>query len=217
MNEFVVYKVENTENGKIYIGSTINSVEIRKKDHLQKSRDGSGYYFHQEIATYGPENFVWEQVDTASSNDELALKEKRYILQFDSFRNGYNSDSGGGFKKTVYQYSIYDCTLVATYDCLDSAANEVCADKKAISKACLNVNNFYRDFYWSYELKEPFIPNKDSRRKKVIQMDMEGNVIADFKSVSEASRSTGANKSSIAKCCRGEYKSASGFIWKYKE
>tara|TARA_R110002072_G_scaffold7503_2_gene40974 strand:+ start:769053 stop:769706 length:654 start_codon:yes stop_codon:yes gene_type:complete len=217
MNEFIIYKVENMENGRVYIGSTINSVDIRKKDHLQKASDGTGHYFHQEIATYGSEAFVWEQVDTASTSDELALKEKDYILQFDSFRNGYNSDSGGGFKKTVYQYNIDDCTLVATYDSLDSAADAVNANKKAISKACLNVNKLLNGYYWSYELKEPFVPNIDARRKMVVQMDLDGNIIAEFKSVAEAANPSGANKSSIAKCCRNEYKSASGFKWKYKE
>tara|TARA_B100001146_G_scaffold225178_2_gene247306 strand:+ start:26569 stop:27012 length:444 start_codon:yes stop_codon:yes gene_type:complete len=147
MKGFIVYKAQNTENGRVYIGSTVNSVEIRKKDHQQKARDGLGHYFHQEIATYGPELFTWEQIDTASSNDELAQMEKKYIEQYDSFKNGYNSDSGGGFKKTVYQYSIDDGTLTGSFDCLESAASAVGADRKAISKACLNINNLYRGFY----------------------------------------------------------------------
>ena len=216
-NNYIIYKVENTENGWVYIGSTTTSVEVRMIDHFTKAENQTGHYFHQEIATYGPASFTWEQIDTASSNDELAQIEKQYIEQYDSYRNGYNSDSGGGFKKTVYQYSIDDGTLTGTFDCLDSAARAVSADKKAISKACLNVNNLYNGFYWSYEYTEPFVPNYDARRKEVIQMDMEGNIVAVYKSVAEASESTGANRSSIAKCCRDEYKSASGFRWKYKE
>ena len=74
----------------------------------------------------------------------------------------------------------------------------------------------YNDYYWSYQYKEPFVPNSDARTKEVIQMDVEDKVIAEFKSVAEAAISSGANRSSIAKCCRNEYKSASGFKWKYK-
>lgn len=214
---YIIYKVENTENGWVYIGSTTTSVEDRMTDHFRKAENNNGHYFHKEITTYGPEAFEWEQVDTASNSDELARMEKKYIEQFDSFRRGYNSDSGGGFKKTVYQYRIDDCTLVGTHDCLQSAANAVSADKKAISKACLSVNNLYNGFYWSYEFSEPFVPNADARKKEVIQTDMEGNLVAEYKSVSEASKSTGVNRSSIAKCCRSVYKSASGFLWKYKE
>lgn len=216
-NNFCIYKAQHIETGWAYIGSTTISVEDRKKDHLQKAASGSGHYFHQEIATYGPEAFVWELVDTASSNDELALKEKQYILQFDSFRNGYNSDCGGGFRKTVYMYDVDSGELLETFDCLDDAAASIRVDKKSISRACLNVSNRYGGFYWSYEFKEPYVPISDARKKEVLQMDMEGNVIAEFKSVAEASRSTGANKSSIAKCCRGGYKSAAGFTWKYKD
>lgn len=214
--KYIIYKVENLENGWVYIGSTNSSIEKRKQDHLQKAESGSGHYFHEQIATNGPEAFSWEQIDTAESKDRLASMEKEYILKFNSFENGYNSDSGGGFKKTVYQYQLEDGSLVATFDCLDSAANAVNADKKAISKACLNVNNKYKGFYWGYDFEQPFIPNMDARRKKVIQMDLEDNVIAEFKSVAEAANSSGANNSSIAKCCRNEYKSAYGFKWKYK-
>lgn len=214
---YIIYKAENLENGWVYIGSTTSSVEHRKQNHLQKAESGSGHYFHEQITTYGPDAFHWEQIDTASSNDELALMEKQYIMEYNSYESGYNSDSGGGFKKTVYQYQLKDGSLVALYDCLDNAANAVSADKRSISRACLNVGNTYQGFYWSYELKEPFIPNIDARKKEVIQMDLEGNIIAEYESMAEASRLTNVNKSSIAKCCRGERKSASSYRWKYKE
>jgi len=213
----LVYTATNTENGRVYVGSTKHSVESRMKDHLQKSKDGSVIYFHQEIATYGPEFFIWEQIDTASSSDELAELEKKYIMEFDSYNNGYNSDSGGGFKKTVYKYDVNSGELLDYYGCLDDAAASIGADRKSISRACINVSNRYRGYYWSYEYKEPFSPNTDARKKEVTQMDMEGNCIAVFESVAEASDLTGVNKSSIAKCCRNQYKSASNFKWKYKE
>ncbi|MDC7994039.1 NUMOD1 domain-containing DNA-binding protein [Altibacter sp. HG106] len=217
VKSYLIYKSTNIETGMIYVGVTTKNLESRIKDHIQKSNSNKGHYFQEAIGTYGPEAFNWEEIDTTSSRDELAQIEKQYIEQYNSYRNGYNSDSGGGFKKTVYQYSIDDGTLTGSFDCLESAASAVNADKKAISRACLNVNNIYKGFYWSYEYKEPFIPNSDARRKEVIQMDVEGNMIAEYKSVAEASQSTGANRSSIAKCCRGKYKSASGFIWKYKQ
>jgi hypothetical protein len=213
----IVYIATNSEDGRVYVGSTVHSVNSRRNDHLQKVKDGSELFFHQAIATHGPDNFVWEQIDTAGSTDELAQLEKKYILEFDSKSNGYNSDCGGGFRKTVYMYDVDSGELLETFDCLDDAAASIRADKKSISRACLNVSNRYGGFYWSYEYKEPYVPNSDARKKEVIQMDMEGNIIAEYKSVAEASHLTGANKSSIAKCCRKVNKSASGFSWKYKE
>jgi hypothetical protein len=51
------------------------------------------------------------------------------------------------------------------------------------------------------------------RQKAVIQMDMHNNVIAQFPSIIEASRVTGATRLSIRKCIHGEYRHAKGFAW----
>ena len=57
----------------------------------------------------------------------------------------------------------------------------------------------------------------DRRSKKVIQMDLNGVVMAEYKSVSDASEITGFNISSIAKVCRGERRHADGFYWRYED
>lgn len=211
----IIYTVKNKITGKYYVGATTDSVEKRKKDHLQKANKGTGHPFQEAIATYGAEAFEWMQIDSANTTDELARKEKEYIVKYNSQNDGYNSDRGGSLKKTVYQYNIEDGTLNNTFESLDCAANAVNADKKSISRACLNVNNRYRGFYWSYDLSVPFIAKRDKRQKNVIQLDGKGNVLAKYTSVAEASRQTGINKSSIAKVCRGELKITAGFGWKY--
>ncbi|WP_417372266.1 NUMOD1 domain-containing DNA-binding protein [Gelidibacter japonicus] len=214
MVKFIVYKVTNQIDPMIYIGVTTQKLESRVNDHIKKSINGLGHYFHEAIGTYGPEAFNWEQIDSAKSVEELAQKERDYIGQYDSFRNGYNSNSGGGFKKPIYQYDLAG-KLVNTFQDLDSAANAVSVVNKSISAACLGKIKTCKGFYWSYILREPYLCIKDARRKKVIQMDLNDNFIAQYRSVADASNSTGTNKSSIAKCCRDEYKKASGFKWKY--
>lgn len=52
--------------------------------------------------------------------------------------------------------------------------------------------------------------------KKVLQFDLNGNLIKEWSSVSECSQSLNIDLSSIAKCCRGEKKTYKAFIWKYK-
>lgn len=213
----IIYTVKNKVTCKYYVGATTDSVENRKKDHIQKANKGTGHPFQEAIATYGPEAFEWSEIDSASSIDELARKEKQYIVKYNSQNDGYNSDRGGSLKKTVYQYNIEDGTLINKYKSLDCAASAVNADKKSISRACLNVNNRYLGFYWSYDLTQPFVVNNDKRQKRVIQMDMNGNILAEYISVAEASRQTGINKSSISKVCRGELEKTAGFIWQYSE
>lgn len=55
-------------------------------------------------------------------------------------------------------------------------------------------------------------------RKSVFQLDKETNtIIAEFPSIMEVEKQFGFGHSNISKCCKGEQKTAYGFIWKYKE
>jgi hypothetical protein len=54
-------------------------------------------------------------------------------------------------------------------------------------------------------------------QKTVIQYTMSGEFVANFVSVSEASRQTGIHHSRISACCRGERNETAGFVWKYKK
>ena len=58
--------------------------------------------------------------------------------------------------------------------------------------------------------------DNDPRRKKIIQMDVNGIVIREFIGQHEASRQTGIRQSYISACCRGKLKLAGGFKWKAK-
>lgn len=52
----------------------------------------------------------------------------------------------------------------------------------------------------------------------VYQIDRKTNqVIAEFKSISEAARATGGDDSAIAKVCKGKIPSSGGYIWRYIE
>lgn len=210
----LVYKVTNKETAEAYIGATTKSIDERKADHLQKANKGTGSYFQEAIGTYGPDAFMWEQIDTATSTDELAKKEKQFILQYNSNKNGYNSDSGGGFKKRVY---MFDCKgdWAATHMCLRDIEETFGFDKRRISNACLN-GTLYMNMFWSYSQDSTFETSVDSREKKVFQCKLNGNLLEVFPSVAEASRITGLSKTCISRCCRGERRSSSGFLWKYE-
>ncbi len=213
-NSGIIYKAQNTFTGEVYIGATTKSIEERKIDHIQKANNEIGSYFQEAISTYGADSFLWEQIDTASNNDELANKEIKYISDYDALNNGYNSDKGGGIKKTVYKYDL-DGTLNDIFEDLTSASNTINVRKQDISRACWSVNNTLKGFLWSYEYREPFVPKSDNRKKKVIQYNLNGNVLASYISASEASRKTRISKTCITRCCRGEREQTGGFLWKY--
>lgn len=53
--------------------------------------------------------------------------------------------------------------------------------------------------------------------KKVLQFDINDNLLNEFDSVSEASKSTQCDRRDIARCCGGKRKTCGGFIWRFKE
>lgn len=54
--------------------------------------------------------------------------------------------------------------------------------------------------------------------KAVLQMDADGNVIAEYPSVIEASRATGIGRRNIGDCCQKPNRShAGGYLWKFKD
>lgn len=59
--------------------------------------------------------------------------------------------------------------------------------------------------------------NHPNKSKKVLQYDLNGNLIKEWPSTREIERQLGFDSSHIAGCCRGERKTAYGFIWRYKE
>jgi hypothetical protein len=214
-NNYIIYKAQNTINNQVYIGATTNSLEQRAQDHIERANRGEEGKFQQAISTFSAGAFEWEQIDTADSVDELALKEKKYIYEFNAKENGYNSDEGGGFKKTVYQYNLDNGSLVQAYSSLTDAGDAINATKQSISRACLSVNNVYQGFYWSYEYNEPFEPNEDARKKEVLQFNLDGEILNNFNSVADASKQTGLSKTCISRVCRGEREQSGGYIWKY--
>ena len=51
------------------------------------------------------------------------------------------------------------------------------------------------------------------RGTPVVQMDLNGNVLARYYGQAEAARMSGAKRENIGKCCRGERLTAGGFKW----
>lgn len=89
-----IYKITNIINNKVYIGQTCGSIEKRWKRHQNDALSNRlDTHFARAIRKYGVESFIVEQIDSASSQDELNQKEHDWIAYFDSIRTGYNETS----------------------------------------------------------------------------------------------------------------------------
>lgn len=96
VKNMIVYKITNKQNGKIYIGQTINSLEDRWKRHQNDALHNIiDTHFARAIRYYGVDNFVAEIIDTATTQEELTQKEYYWIAYYDSAKNGYNENEDG--------------------------------------------------------------------------------------------------------------------------
>lgn len=67
--------------------------------------------------------------------------------------------------------------------------------------------------------KERGNAKSNHNRRAVLQCNLDGNVLREFASLTEAARITGFSRSPIHACCCGKYrnKTAGGYKWRYKE
>jgi group I intron endonuclease len=90
-----IYKITNKENGLIYVGCTVNSLEKRFYEHLYRCfKTDYKSKLYNSMKKYGQENFTIELIEECDLNI-IYETEKKYIEQFDSYHNGLNSTFGG--------------------------------------------------------------------------------------------------------------------------
>jgi len=94
----IIYKV-NGPTGKIYIGQTIKSLKLRKRQHsyMANKKDHRTAFQIAILEFGGVDAFTWEQIDEAENQVELDTKEKQWIAFYNSNNadKGYNTFSGG--------------------------------------------------------------------------------------------------------------------------
>lgn len=101
-------------NGKHYVGRTKNTLSQRLSEHKTRATKGYQHPLYYAINKYGWNNIGKAQLWTASTEEELVLKELGFIKFFDSVHNGYNltinteigGDNWKGRRDTV-EYSLF--------------------------------------------------------------------------------------------------------------
>ena len=97
MSYGIVYKVTNMLNDKVYIGQTTLELKRRKRQHAYRTRkDDRRTAFHNALLDEGFDNFQWDEIDIADSQEELDRKEKHWIAHYkaDDPQFGYNTFEG---------------------------------------------------------------------------------------------------------------------------
>jgi len=231
----IIYLSECTVTGKIYVGQTIRNFEKRQAQH-KKDSEVCDYKFYRAIRKYGWDNFNWAVIVEGVENiDSLNSLEQYWIKELDTFKNGYNSTTGGE------GYIVSDETRKKLSESLKGEKSpnygkHLSEETRRKLSESLKGNHFSEEHRrkLSESLKGKHLSEETRRKmseshkgrtganspcsKPVIQLDKEtGTVIAEFAGLNEVERVTGVNKSSISNVCRGKRKSAGGYYWQYKE
>jgi group I intron endonuclease len=94
MSYGLIYVIENTLNGKCYVGQTTQGLKQRFREHLNDNR-GYCRVLCNALRKYGKENFRVFEISEGRDKDDLDYLEKVWIMLFDSIATGYNLKSGG--------------------------------------------------------------------------------------------------------------------------
>ena len=216
-----IYKIQNIENNKIYIGQSIDIAQ-RWREHRSDAlinRDNS--ILHKAIKKYGEFNFSYEIIEECSK-EKLNEREIYWIQYYNSMiPNGYNQTSGGYsgqgelFRKPVLQYDLKG-NFIQEFESASEAARQLNVFKSNLTAACRGESTQCGGFQWKYKdsnKKISIVPDKSG--KIVYQYDKQMNLIAIFTSAVDAEKNTGIKAGNIRQCCNGRNKTAGGFVWRY--
>jgi group I intron endonuclease len=183
-----IYKITNIINGMNYVGQTIQNLQERWKQH--RKIGSNCIYLKRAFEKYGIANFTFTMICVCFDED-LNKFEIQYMKSLNSMvPNGYNLKTGGSSGKhheeTKKKISI---ALQKTHYQIGRPISEESKKKMSIT-----------------------LRNK-SRSTKILQYDLNHNLIKVFISFNDASRQTGFPTSTIRRCAK--YNTINrGFIWK---
>lgn len=217
-----IYKY-TSPSGKSYIGQTIYSLYDRAGLNGRCYKNCTVFY--AAIQKYGFENFDVEILDQVPKSD-LTDKESYYIKKYNTLLpNGYNyHEKGSGPRALLHTKTVvdvYDLNLnyIDTFDSLIECAKAYNIPYQAIS-SCINHNiDHYKNMIYVKNGEKPIPANVHlTHGRKTAQYDLDGKLIAIYKSANEAARAIGKNSNAgrnIRSVCTGDRKTAFGFKWQF--
>ena len=87
--------------------------------------------------------------------------------------------------------------------------NEIKSDNRLLN---LNLMTCKENINWGTGIERC----TKKRSKAVLQFTLDNILVKEFPSINQAARETGFSQGNIVNCCKGKYKQAYGYKWKYK-
>ena len=206
----VIYCLKDP-NTKIirYIGQTIQDVELRLRQHMWYSTK------HK--------NHLGNWLNSLDNNPLLNIIEKCDYNKLDerelywiSYYNGnklVNSMIGCELSKHHTHSEESKRKIGESTKRIHTGRKRSLETRKKLSIAAKKRNNIPHPNMYS---KDALIKKAKAQSKSVYQFDKQGNFIKEWESITIASKTLKIHKGNISSCCRGKYKSAGKYVWKFK-
>lgn len=238
--KWCVYIHTNKYNNKSYIGITNQQANERwgsnGHNYLRKTKQGEYQQpaMARALKKYPDWDNDWEHIIFMDNLSEEKAKHMEILLialyktnccKYKRPSYGYNMTDGGEgttgrccSDKTRKKISISN-TGKPSHNKGKCLPDEV---KKKISKShqgkTMSIEARKKMSESKQQLSQKARENMSNAHDKIpiLQFTMDGCLVEEYNSITEASRQTGIHKGSICATCKNKHKSAGGFIWKYK-
>lgn len=234
-----VYIILNKENGKFYVGSSID-VRKRIKGHkvdLEKNKHHS-ILLQRAYNKYGKDNFIFKLMEEIKA-EELECREQYWL----DFHQCYTTEIGYNISKNTSKPFLglkrsEEYKIKKSLDYKNKWNNMSEEEKKNHPIIAMKRKKGYKISENHLEKIKSLVNstinsekgkatrklmaakvNYNNFRKPVLQYDLEGNFVKEWDSLKEANIALNKHIYSrgISNCCKGIQKHAYNFIWKFKK
>lgn len=223
IDAFLVEEIEVCDNTQlddreVFWIDYYNSFNNQCGYNLTLGGGGSQVYKDEYILGMWNEGRTISEIHDESGIDRgwISVRLKACGITDDEISRRRYQSTGEKQCKPVYQYAL-NGEYIKSFKSINEARRITGIGH--IEKCCANKQKQAGGFQWSYQKldKMPLYECIKSKSvpKEVIQIEEDTQeIIAEYKSMSDASRITGIDISGIAKVCKGEQYTAGGYIWR---
>ena len=177
-------------NNKYYVGITSKKLNDRIRKHLNTTKNGSKYKFHNALRKY-KHLCKWEIIEKNLSKEEACFLENYYIKHYDSYKKGYNSTLGG------------EGVLAVEF-------SKETRKKLSIKQSGKNNSMYNKKHSIESKIK---MRNSISRNRAIICITNNNR----YNSINEAARQLNISAGNIVNVLSKRYKQTNGYIFEYIE
>lgn len=166
----IIYKATNCNNGKIYIGQTVQPLHQRISKHYNKAQK-SNIHFANALKSNLKSDFIWEVIDIAYSEEEIDEKEQEHIwINNSTDRNlGYNYSFGGR------SHTVIDFDKVVK---LFQFGENVDLISKKLGYERTNLLSRLKSYFGEEEYRD--LQKKSKNSYKLLQVDVDKNLLKEL-------------------------------------